>query len=513
MRRLLSATGLLALAAIGLATAWAVPFTAGSLVQVSGASPFASCTADNAAGQPGTVFPDSEVEPFIAANPITPLNVVGIWQQDRWSNGGARGNVAGTSFDGGETWLSVPLPGVTKCTGGEFDRASDPWVTFAPNGDLYAMSLVLDIEAPPGKPGGFGRNGMMVSKSTDGGLTWSTPILIAENTRGDLHDKNSITADPTDPNVVYAVWDFLDLPEGATINPDRGIFGGGLGFKGAALISRTTDRGLTWEAPRVLYNPGGVNQTIGNQIVVTPDGTVINLFNEILNFRNDDGGSQFDFNLSLKRSTDKGVTWMPRGRPIRAAKMFPRGVRDPETGDPVRTGDVIPDVAVDPLSGALYAVWMDARFSGGQHDSIAFAQSLDGGFAWSGPIKVNATPTGIPSGNQQAFTPSVHVAADGTVAVTYYDFRNNDAAADLKTDYFVVHCHPLTATACAAAANWGNEKRLTDTSFDMRQAPFAVGFFVGDYEGLASDGPDFLAFFSQPHGFDPSSVFFRRVGP
>ncbi len=49
--------------------------------------------------------------------------------------------------------------------------------------------------------------------------------------------------------------------------------------------------------------------------------------------------------------------------------------------------------------------------------------------------------------------------------------------------------------------------------FDMRQAPFARGFFVGDYEGLASHGNDFVAFFSQPHGSDPSSDFFRRVGP
>ncbi|HZB01142.1 MAG TPA: exo-alpha-sialidase, partial [Actinomycetota bacterium] len=93
------------------------------------------------------------------------------------------------------------------------------------------------------------------------------------------------------------------------------------------------------------------------------------------------------------------------------------------------------------------------------------------------------------------------------------DFRNNTPAADLKTDYFVVHCHPTTPTACADRANWGNEIRLTDASFDMRQAPDARGFFTGDYEGLASAGNDFTPFFSQPHGSDPSSVFFRRVGP
>jgi len=35
----------------------------------------------------------------------------------------------------------------------------------------------------------------------------------------------------------------------------------------------------------------------------------------------------------------------------------------------------------------------------------------------------------------QAFTPSVHVAANGDVAVTYYDFRNDTTGdAALSTD-------------------------------------------------------------------------------
>ena len=195
------------------------------------------------------------------------------------------------------------------------------------------------------------------------------------------------------------------------------------------------------------------------------------------------------------------------------------GVYDPETGDPVRTEDVIPEVAVDPNNGNLYAVWQDARFSNNGNfsnpslliDEVAFSMSTDGGFTWSTPIKINKTPTNIALGNRQAFTPSVDVSADGTLAVTYYDFRNNTSGVDLKTDYFVIHCHP--SAGCTNSANWGNEIRLTNTSFDMRQAPLARGFFVGDYEGLASDGNDFVAFFSQPHGSDPSSVFFRRVSP
>jgi hypothetical protein len=131
---------------------------------------------------------------------------------------------------------------------------------------------------------------------------------------------------------------------------------------------------------------------------------------------------------------------------------------------------------------------------------------------WSRPIKVNLTPDDLPPGNQQAFTPSVHVAADGTVAVTYYDFRNNTPSeGTLPTDYFLVHCHPAT-TSCADSASWTDEVQITDTSFDMRLAPFAGGFFTGDYEGLSNIGLAFTPFFSQSHGTDPSSTFFRKVG-
>jgi hypothetical protein len=64
-------------------------------------------------------FPDSEVEPYVDVNPIDPLNLVGVWEQDRWSSGGARGNVAGASFDGVQTWTNVPLPGVQVAMAGD----------------------------------------------------------------------------------------------------------------------------------------------------------------------------------------------------------------------------------------------------------------------------------------------------------------------------------------------------------------------------------------------------------
>jgi len=55
----------------------------------SGPSPFApGC---NGVPQTGTLYPNAEVEPFVAANPHRPMNLVGVWQQDRWSDGGSQG--------------------------------------------------------------------------------------------------------------------------------------------------------------------------------------------------------------------------------------------------------------------------------------------------------------------------------------------------------------------------------------------------------------------------------------
>ncbi len=489
-------------------SAVALGATTGLLMQVSGASPFDPLDDcgdfPGTVGPPGTVFLDSEVEPWVVVNPVNPDNIVAFWQQDRWSNGGARGNVAGVSLDGGATWQIVPVPGLTDCTGGPWERASDPWLSFGPDGTLHQMSLVFQTDPPANQPGGLGPNGMAVSKSEDGGLTWSDPIVIAQtdNPRY-LLDKNSITADPTDLNLVYAVWDLLDVVPGYARQPDRAV---ALGFKGAAYIARSTDGGDTWEPAKRLYNPGGVNQTIGNQIVVQPDGTVIDFFTEILNFRNDDLDEQFDLNLSLKRSPDQGETWLPRGRPIRTNDILGIGAVTPDDQIPVRDGAGLFDVAVNPDDGTLYAVWQDSRFSG--FDEVAFSMSTDGGFTWSEPVKINQTPTNADGPlRQQAFLPSVEVAGS-VVGVTYYDFRNDDSSGELA-DHWFVSC----STQCSDAANWGGEVRLTDASFDYLPAPFAGGLFLGDYVGLASDGSDFLAFFQQSSSADPADGFFRRITP
>ena len=351
----ITATVVAAAIAVAGAAAWAA-LSLGPLVQVSGTSPFGPLAAcGNFPGIfEGVNFVDSEVEPWVDVNPTDPDNIVAIWQQDRWSDGGARGTVAGVSLDGGASWEIVPLPGVTDCTGGPWERASDPWVSFAPDGTLHHMSLVFQTDPPANRIGGFGPNAMVVSKSADGGLTWSDPIsLIEDDDPRILNDKNSLTADPTDARFVYAVWDRLQISGAEAVSPEnvspgRGLFLGiGLGFKGPITFARSTDGGDSWEPARKIYDPGANNQTIGNQIVVQPGGTVIDFFTEILNFKNNDrNGPGFNFNLALLRSQDKGTSWQPVRAPIRAARIFSNGVVTPDESIPVRDASILFDVAV-----------------------------------------------------------------------------------------------------------------------------------------------------------------------
>jgi hypothetical protein len=474
------------------------PYFAAPALKISDVSPFTpGC---NGAPQTGRVYPNSEVEPQVDVNPTDPSNIVGAWQQDRWTDGGANSLVAGVSKDGGSTWHEVVIPGITSCGGsGGFDnfvpyeRATDPWVSFAPNGDVYFMSQTFNSSNAT--------NAQLVSKSTDGGDTWGPPITLIKDTAGTvLNDKVALTADPTNPNLAYSVWTRLVFPN-ARASAAAGERA--LGFRGPTWFARTTNGGVSWEKARMIYDPGQVNQTIGNQIVVLPNGTLVNAFNLIYNFKNT--GKVRGHNVAVMRSTDKGQTW---SSPTIVSKLGYVQVKDPDSGQLVRTGDINPDVAVDetigtPTSGNLYLVWQDARFSGGARAGVAFSKSTDGGLTWSAPVQINQVPS------VSAFTATVHVADDGTIGVSYYDFRNNTSdTSTLPTDYWLVHSHDGGAT-------WTDETHIAGP-FDMKTAPDALGFFVGDYEGLSAVGNSFLSLSVQANSGDTNNrtdVFSTQVGP
>jgi hypothetical protein len=447
-------------------------------VTVSSVSAFALCPLPGA----GRTYTDAEVEPWIAANPAEPQNLLTVWQQDRSSSGAARAIVTGFSRDGGRAWRRTASPfgscATGKPAGGAiFERVSDPWISCGPTGTCYQSALGVSQG---------GRSGVLVSRSTDGGRTWSDAQQIAGSVRRDgFNDKETITADPTDANRVYVVWDRTISP-GQAGTPARGP-----DPPDEILLARSLDAGRTWEPPRVIGRVAGT--PLGNQIAVLPDGTLVNVF-EVA--RVGESGSERSLQQAI-RSMDRGVTW---SAPITVATVRGSQVRDPTTSQRVRSGEGLPDVAVDRRTGLLLAVWADTRFSGGTTTDIALSISSDGGQSWSPPRKVNQTPLAA-----SAFTPAVEVDARGTIGVSYYDLRNDTRAAPLLADYFLVRSQDGGAT-------WP-ETRLTDRSFDLTLAPDAGGYFLGDYMGLATTGERFSAAFvlTNAAASDPTRVVVRAV--
>jgi hypothetical protein len=453
-------------------------------------TPFSGCTADDAALQTATfgstVYPASEVEPRSAVDPTNPSNIVGEYQQDRWDDGGARGLVASVSHDGGASWARVVVPGLTKCSGGSYDRASDPWVSFGPDGVLYAISLSFDVFD--------NKNAILASRSTDGGDTWSDPVEITANDDTFL-DKESITADPSHPGVVYAAWDALVFPGGSLHASDRGRLVSS-SYKSLTYFARSVDGGMTWSAPQQIFTNSSYTGSIGSIIRVLPDGT---LLDALVTYGSSAWKGGACASISVLRSTDGGATWSSKPVIVAPLSCTYRGVTVPDTGDDVRTGG-LPDIAVSGQS--VYVVWEDAVPSAPTTARTLFSQSLDGGFTWSAPIVIDKSPSG------PAFVPTIAVNSAGTLGATYYDFRNDTAGDGVaSTDYWLVRC----SSSCTDPSSWV-ETRVTPTSFDLEKAARAGGLFLGDYEAMTTSGTTFEPFFIEAlSDSNPSDAFFASM--
>ncbi|MBV8975069.1 MAG: exo-alpha-sialidase [Sinobacteraceae bacterium] len=438
----------------------APPFTSVPQVRVSQPSTFAS-GCDGVAADSGTVFPNTAVEPYLVINPFNGSNLVAAWQQDRWSNGGSRGLMLASSFDGGNSWTRTSAP-FSRCTGGnasnlgDYARATDPWLAASPNGFIYALSL--SFTGGTLAPGSS--SAMLVARSNDFGVTWLTPHALIQDGDQVFNDKGSITADPVNSSYVYAVWDRM------TSN-----------ISGPTYFAVTADSGSTWQSARNIYDPGPSAQTIGNQIVVLPGDLLLNFFTEI-----DTQGASSAVAVRVIRSVDNGAHW---SIPATVSDIQALGTSNPANNQPVRDGSEL--VSVSANDGMIYVAWQDSRFSMGKHDGIALVHSSDGGHTWSAPVQVNADV------NVQAFTPTVNVGPDGVVAVTYFDLRNNTtpSTSTLYADCWLVISSDGGVTF--------TEQHLSGSS-NLYHAPDAEGLFLGDYQALVNTGSGgvFLPFYAQP---------------
>jgi hypothetical protein len=129
------------------------------------------------AGCPGALFDETnitghELEPMITVGPADRRNIIATWKQDVGPNA-TRSDLIASSQDGGKTWTRTTIPGLTVCTGGTADLASDPWVSAGGHGTVYFGGLAADLStAPP-------TTAVVASHSGDGGSTWPSPATVA----------------------------------------------------------------------------------------------------------------------------------------------------------------------------------------------------------------------------------------------------------------------------------------------------------------------------------------------
>ncbi|MEU8843834.1 sialidase family protein [Streptomyces roseus] len=466
-----------ATAALLLATVTAAPAAAadggpdsGPRVKVSHGDPYADCTI-GAMSPDSVVYPGTEVEPYLSVDPRDTKRVVTVYQQDRWNDGGARGLSAAWTTDG-RTFHRSTLPFSLCAPGGaDFERATDPWVSTGPDGIVYASGEGVDFTKST-------RTGLLAVTSRDGGRTWRNLTTTHVDEQPFFNDKPSITADPTRRGTAYQVWNRLDNdpPGPSAIN-------------GPGYISVTRNGGRTWSEARPFVDTSAVpnTQTIGHLIVIDPrTGTLYDFFDTIT-FA-DDLSTVLEAHYAMVTSTDAGETW---STPVTVARDS--AVPEVDPNDPtklLRAASTLPSPAVDPKTGTLYMAYEGADFSGGTFDSVQLVRSTDGGRTWGAPELIS--PKGVP-----AFSPSVAVDERGTLALTYYDLRHLEPG-DTTT---------LPTAYQLATLPHGNTERRTERQisriFDWLQAPYAGGYFLGDYQGLVADGEGVRAVLTETHSGAP----------
>jgi hypothetical protein len=216
-------------------------------------------------------------EPQIAANPTNPNNILYFVMSNmltykceiagdanciKFTHGTPDGQykVSGwisthlfVTFDGGRRWSEVKFPAIPKARGFAGEAADhsdlvsrgDPMVTVTADGTFYigwdAMNLGFQNIPPYGTIGSLIDGGIAVSKSTDGGRTWSTPVLTGTG--------------------VDRPWMITDLSTGRVYEASSGFLNGSMSTGNAALpiTSSARDRwvvssqdGVQWTAPEQL---------------------------------------------------------------------------------------------------------------------------------------------------------------------------------------------------------------------------------------------------------------------
>src|SRR5439155_18361278 len=197
----------------------------------------------------------------------------------------------------------------------------------------------------------------------------------------------------------------------------------------------------------------GVNAAVGN------DGTVYATWEDYAHgfIKNDvshDGGTTW--------TTDRNV----HDFRINTSGFFISIPPQPDRGVlPMPMTDVAP--AGTTYADRLYVVYFDSDADGSPNTNIYFRYSDDQGATWSSEKEINDDTV-----DAYHFFPSISVAPDGTIGVSFYDTRND--LTDKKTDIY-------WSFSTDGGDTWSPNARVTRAQSD--ESGFGDANDYGDYEG------------------------------
>jgi BNR repeat protein len=412
-----------------------------SLIQLS-SDPFTNSTSQH----------KTELEPDTFASGST---FVSAFQVGRFFNGGASDIGFATSTNGGNTFTPGFLPGITTFAGGPYDRTSDPAVAFDAKHKVWLISS-LGIIAPP-SVGHVVAVDVLVSRSTDGGLTWGNPVVVdnAGSAAGHFLDKNWTVCDNTSTSPFFGncYTEYDDNTQGDLIQ-----------------MSTSSDGGLTWGAAMTTQNDAS---GIGGQPLVQPNGTVIV---PIVGF----AGNKFLILSFISR--DGGTSW---SKSFRVSEV---DFRHPAGG--IRAGIPLPSAEID-QSGKVYVVWSDCVFEPGCTASDLVLSTSTDGIHWSAVTRIPLDPVGS--------------GVDHFITGLAVDKSTSDGTAHLVLTFYFYPVANCTASTCQldvgfstsadGGATWSSNTQIAGPMTLSWLPNTTQGRMVGDYLSNSFVGsPAFPAF-------------------